>query len=139
LEHLPGLSLVTSGCMGQTYDLDAVSIFFKFMPHLEHLPCLSLVTSGCMGQLYIFVFVVSCPGAFDLLLFSAWAKSETGPMVIAAITSIIIFFMVVVFYVKGLIECIGHMGMPKARQIICLAKKGIFNLYSENAVADINR
>ena len=44
-----GLSLTTSGCMGQT-KLVGAAVASSFMPHWGQLPGSSLTTSGCIGQ-----------------------------------------------------------------------------------------
>ena len=77
LGHFPGLSDITSGCIGQVYIFCASSCWCasevwcsgvlpvawcwplsfwgtRFIPHLGHFPGLSETTSGCIGQVYIF-------------------------------------------------------------------------------------
>ena len=45
-----GLSLVTSGCIGQTYVVSSAAWASSFIPHFGQLPGSSLTTSGCIGQ-----------------------------------------------------------------------------------------
>ena len=45
--HVPALSEVTSGCIGQTYEVGAGT---SFMPHCGHVPGSVAMTSGCIGQ-----------------------------------------------------------------------------------------
>ncbi len=45
-----GLSLVTSGCIGQTYVVSGAACASSFIPHFGQLPGSSLTTSGCIGH-----------------------------------------------------------------------------------------
>ena len=60
LGQAPGLSLTTSGCMGQVYSVFVVATGTPFgsraMPHLGQLPGPSCSTSGSMGQVYTAVW-----------------------------------------------------------------------------------
>jgi hypothetical protein len=76
--QLPGLSLITSGCMVQVYTLSTF-FFTRVIPHLGQLPGLSVMTSGCMGQVYIYFDVVAdlLSGVFD---FDVCAKENVAPV-----------------------------------------------------------
>ena len=52
--HGPGLSETTSGCIGQTYSVFALtSSGSRAIPHLRHEPGLLEVTPGSIGQKYL--------------------------------------------------------------------------------------
>ena len=53
LGQVAGSEAVTSGCIGQTYEVGAgASAGTSFIPHLGHVAGSEAVTSGCIGQAY---------------------------------------------------------------------------------------
>ena len=52
---------VTSGCIGQTYEVGADWSGISFIPHFGQLDASVSVTSGCIGQTYWAASSVSSP------------------------------------------------------------------------------
>lgn len=84
-EHTPGLSDVTSGCIGHAYlsfncGVDVRVFFTSDIPHSEHFPGLAEVTSGCIGQAY--THLVPVGRDFSTPFFCViWSKGTlTDPM-----------------------------------------------------------